>query len=148
MMMDEIRECACHDSTSAIQQAVNTPKPKRVTPQAVTFAQFARAGRRLSWSLDFLVKIFMGKIEDPRDLFERIFDRHERHGSMPIPYRSLLDFYWRETTPSRRSGSRKNGSGTPRVSYIFSAKTGRELPKGFPAPESPQPATDESDTAA
>jgi len=138
MMMDEIRECACHDSTSAIQQAVNTPKPKRVTPQAVTFAQFARAGRRLGWSLDFLVKIFRGKIDDPRDLIERIFDRHDRHGAMVIPYASVLTFYWRETAQKRRSGTVQKSPQDHRVSYIFSAQSGRGLPAGQSAPESTQ----------
>jgi len=132
-----IPECACHASTNPIQRTVNTVRPRQPAPEAVSFAQFARAGRRLGWSIDFLTKIFRGKVEDPRDLLERIFDRHDRHGTMLIPYRSLLDFYWRETASKRRSAPRRKAPNPPRVSYIFSAQTGDGLPAPHPAPESP-----------
>jgi hypothetical protein len=133
--MDELQECLCHDSTNPIQQSANTLRPRPAIPKAVTFAQFARAGRRLGWSLEFLTKYFRSKIEEPGELLGRIFDRRDRHGAMVIPYRSVLEFYHRETAP-KRSRARREAPTDARVSYNFSAKTGQRLPAAHPAVES------------
>jgi hypothetical protein len=121
---DAVGGCLCH---------APAPDPVRrragrapVADGSVTFGQFARAGRRLGWSLDFLVKCFRSKIDDPRELFERIFDPHDRHAAMVIPYASLLALYHREVTARRPP---KSAPTRPVVATSFSVKTARGLPK-------------------
>jgi hypothetical protein len=98
-----IDQCPCHDTASPILRAVNTPRPRLPVPKPVTFAQFARAGRRHGWSVEFLTKWFRGKVDEPGELFSRMFDRFNRHGANVIPFRTVLDFYWRETAAARVS---------------------------------------------
>ena len=130
VVMDfEIHECACHASTDPIHRAVNIRRPRRPVPKAVTFGQFARAGIRHGWSIDFLAKLFRGKIDEPRELFDRIFDRHGRHAAMLVPYASLLSFYWREVTAKPCRRARKNSPGTPVVATSFDAETGEDYPR-------------------
>lgn len=128
----EIRECACHASTDPVRRLVNTPRPRRVVPEAVTFGQFSKAAARHGWSLEFLVKMFRGKIDDPRELFERIFDRHGRHAAMLIPYASVLAFYWRETTAKPCRRARKSAPKMPAVPTSFAPEMGED----YPSPES------------
>jgi hypothetical protein len=100
---DAIRQCLCH----AVPVLVARKRPRQPDPDApLTFAQFARAGRRLGWSVDFLTRQFKGRIEAPGDFFSRVFDRHDRFGAVVIPYRSVLDWYLREIEYSRTRGRR------------------------------------------
>jgi len=49
--------------------------------------------------VDDLVDLFRGKIEDPRDFFERVLTckyKHEDRSSSVIPYRSVIEFYLKE----------------------------------------------------
>jgi hypothetical protein len=128
MATDALRECLCHASTDPVRQATDTPAPRRVVPAAVTFGQFARGGRRLGWSIDFLVRMFRGRIDEPRDLFERIFDRHDRHAAMLLPYATVLAFYHRETTAKRTRPRRKSPEKVPAVATSFLQKSGEHYP--------------------
>lgn len=129
--MDEIRECACRASANPIQQAVNTPRPRHPVPEAVTFGQFARAAGRLGWSPEFLAAVFRGKFDQPKDLLDRIFDRHQRDAAHVIPYASVLAFYHRET--ARRVPKRRRRP--PAVATSFPAnpaEQGQEPIPGYP----------------
>jgi hypothetical protein len=51
---------------------------------------------RRKHNVDELVQLFRGKIDDPRDFFERVIScRHhgEDRGGVVIPYRSVVEFY-------------------------------------------------------
>ena len=69
----------------------------------VTFREFRELMERRSHSVDELVDMFRGKIEDPREFFERVMScrvkiggRYEDRSDCAIPYRSVLEFYRQE----------------------------------------------------
>lgn len=68
----------------------------------ITFGDFAKLMLKRKRSVDDLVDIFRGKIEDNRDFFERVIScqarnpetgRHEDRSGVVIPYRSVIEFY-------------------------------------------------------
>ena len=88
----------------------------------VTFKDFQRLMLKRKRSVDDLVDIFRGKIEDSRGFFERVLScqwrnsetgRYEDRGEVVIPYRSVIEFYlkeWAYLKDSLRSpGRRKIG---------------------------------------
>ena len=69
----------------------------------VTFREFRELMERRNHSVDELVDMFRGKIEDPREFFERVMScrvkiggRYEDRSDCVIPYRSVLEFYRQE----------------------------------------------------
>ncbi|MBI4523709.1 MAG: hypothetical protein HY695_07850 [Deltaproteobacteria bacterium] len=71
----------------------------------ITFKDFQCLMQRRKRSVDDLVDIFRGKIEDPREFFERVMScqwrnpqtrRLEDRSDCVIPYRSVIEFYQRE----------------------------------------------------
>jgi hypothetical protein len=101
--VNQIRECICHAGAGARTRDARRRTVRRPVTEdtPVTFAQFARAGRRLGWSLPFLTRQFRGRIDGPAEFFARVFERHDRHGSVVIPYRSVIEFYVRELAYAR-----------------------------------------------
>ncbi|MEE9611332.1 MAG: hypothetical protein V3W19_08770 [Desulfatiglandales bacterium] len=75
---------------------------RRVVPPEVTFRDFSALAKRRNWTAEFLSENFKGKIENPSELFHRILSckyHGEDRGYLIIPYKSILDFYWRELSP-------------------------------------------------
>ena len=71
----------------------------------VTFKDFQKLMIRRKRTVDDLVDIFRGKLDDSRDFFERVMScqwrdpetrRYEDRGFVVIPYRSVLKFYFEE----------------------------------------------------
>jgi hypothetical protein len=72
----------------------------------VTFKDFKKLMAKRRRTVDDLVDIFRGKLEDGRSFFERVMScqwrnpdtgRFEDRSDMVIPYRSVIEFYFKET---------------------------------------------------
>jgi hypothetical protein len=72
----------------------------------VTFKDFQKLMIRRRRTVDDLVDVFRGKLDDSRGFFERVMScqwrnpdtgRFEDRGDVVIPYRSVLEFYLKET---------------------------------------------------
>jgi hypothetical protein len=71
----------------------------------ITFREFAELMAKRRRTVDDLVDLFRGKLEDSRSFFERVMScqwrnpetgRYEDRGGVVIPYRSVIEFYRRE----------------------------------------------------
>src|SRR5262249_33824782 len=71
----------------------------------VTFKDFQKLMNKRRRSVDDLVDIFRGKLDDSRSFFERVMScqwrnpetgRYEDRGDVAIPYRSVIAFYYEE----------------------------------------------------
>jgi hypothetical protein len=72
----------------------------------VTFKDFQRVTVKRKRSVDDLVDIFRGQLDDSRSFFERVMScqwrnpdtgRFEDRGDVVIPYKSVIEFYLKET---------------------------------------------------
>jgi hypothetical protein len=64
-----------------------------------TFGDFREVMIRRKRTVDDLVDLFRGTIEEPREFFERVMSckyKHEDRSAVVIPYRSVLQFYAKE----------------------------------------------------
>ena len=62
----------------------------------ITFKEFATLMRKRGHSAESLAERFRGKIEEPRDFFERVMScryKGEDRSGVVIPYRSVIEFY-------------------------------------------------------
>ena len=76
----------------------------------VTYEDFAKLARRLAWTAAWLAERFKGKIEQPREFFERVLKTgpgSENRGATAIPYRSVVDFYQRELAQGTAADGRR-----------------------------------------
>jgi hypothetical protein len=71
-----------------------------VTYPEITFEAFRALMEKRKRTVDDLVDLFRGKIEDPREFFERVMSckaklngRYEDRSDVVIPYRSVIEFY-------------------------------------------------------
>ena len=71
---------------------------RRVVPREVTFRDFAALAKRRGWTPEYLAERFKGIIESPSEFFHRCLSG-KPEWSIVIPYKSALDFYWRELSP-------------------------------------------------
>jgi hypothetical protein len=71
----------------------------------ITYKEFSKLMAKRRRSVDDLVDLFRGKLEDSRGFFERVMScqwrnpdtgRYEDRGDVVIPYRSVIDFYVQE----------------------------------------------------
>lgn len=65
----------------------------------ITFKDFAAVAKRRGHSAESLAEIFRGKIEEPRDFFERVMAgkwKGEDRSDVVIPYRGVIEFYQSE----------------------------------------------------
>ena len=65
----------------------------------VTFKDFAAVAKRRGHTPESLADLFRGKIEDPREFFERVMSckfKHEDRSAVVIPYKSVIEFYRQE----------------------------------------------------
>ena len=71
----------------------------------ITFRDFQRLITKRRRTVDDLVDIFRGKLDDSRNFFERVMScqwrnpdtaRFEDRGDVVIPYKSVIDFYLKE----------------------------------------------------
>lgn len=70
-----------------------------MTLPEITFKDFSTLARRRGHSAESLAELFRGKIEDPREFFERVISckwKHEDRSGVVIPYRSVIEFYQAE----------------------------------------------------
>jgi len=66
----------------------------------VTFRDFQQLMAKRRRTADDLVDIFRGKLDDSREFFERVMTckyKHEDRSDVLIPYRSVIEFYFKET---------------------------------------------------
>lgn len=89
--------------------------------KAVTFKEFSKLMARRHRSVDDLVEMFRGKLDENRTFFERVMScqvrnwetgRMEDRSDMVIPYRSVIEFYsselhYLEDSQKRRVRSRE-----------------------------------------
>jgi hypothetical protein len=62
----------------------------------VTFEDFMQVAKRRGHTPESLAALFRGKIEEPRDFFERAMScryHGEDRSNVVIPYRSVIEFY-------------------------------------------------------
>lgn len=65
----------------------------------ITFKEFRELMAKRKRTVDDLVDLFRGKIEDPREFFERVIScryKGEDRGNVVVPYRSVIEFYRQE----------------------------------------------------
>lgn len=64
----------------------------------VTFRNFRDVMTQRKRTVDDLVDLFHGKLEENRGFFERVMgvDRRDDYSNVVIPYRSVLEFYFKE----------------------------------------------------
>ena len=74
-----------------------------MTYPEITFKEFRALMEKRKRTVDDLVDLFRGKIEEPREFFERVMScgvklngRYEDRSDVVIPYRSVIEFYQRE----------------------------------------------------
>ncbi|MDZ4346913.1 MAG: hypothetical protein U1E51_31255 [Candidatus Binatia bacterium] len=76
-----------------------------VTLPEITFKEFQKLMLKRKRSVDELVDIFRGKIEDSRGFFDRAMTcqwrnpktgRYEDRSQVVVPYRSVIEFYLKE----------------------------------------------------
>ena len=72
---------------------------ERIVPPEVTFSDFASLAKRKSWTPEYLAEKFRGEIEGPSEFFHRCLSG-KPEWEVVIPYRSVLDLYWQELSPS------------------------------------------------
>jgi Arc/MetJ-type ribon-helix-helix transcriptional regulator len=74
--------------------------------QEITFRDFQKLILKRKRTVDDLVDIFRGKLDDSRGFFERVMScqcrnpdtgRYEDRSDVVIPYRSVIEFYLKET---------------------------------------------------
>jgi hypothetical protein len=72
----------------------------------VTFKHFQKLMTKRRRTVDDLVDIFRGKLDDSRSFFDRVLScqwrnpdtgRFEDRSDVVIPYRSVMEFYFKET---------------------------------------------------
>ena len=71
---------------------------RRVVPREVTFRDFASLVKKREWTPEFLAEKFRGTIEGPSEFFHRCLCG-KPDWNVVIPFKSVLDFYWRELSP-------------------------------------------------
>src|SRR5262245_26195410 len=76
-----------------------TSECKPVTYSEITFKDFANIAKRRGHTPESLAALFRGKIEEPREFFERVtccrYHGQDR-SAVVIPYRSVIEFYQQE----------------------------------------------------
>jgi hypothetical protein len=75
------------------------------TMDKVTFRGFSQVAKRRGHTPDSLAEMFRGRIEDPREFFERVMSckwRGDDRSDVVVPYRSVIEFYNAELRPRRR----------------------------------------------
>ena len=80
----------------------------------VTFQAFSKLMEKRRITVDDLVERFRGKFDNPRELFERMWQG--RYADVVIPYRSVLEFYFKE---KRLQDMRKSGGRTREIVKEF-----------------------------
>ena len=82
-----------------------SPAPGERPMREVTFKDFQKLMIRRRRTVDDLIDIFRGKLDDSRGLFERVMScqwrnpdtgRFEDRGDVVIPYKSVIEFYLKE----------------------------------------------------
>ena len=83
----------------------------------VTFRDFQKLMVRRKRTVDDLVDIFHGKLDDNRAFFERVMTcewrnpetgRHEDRGDVVIPYKSVIEFYLKQAEYLKDSEEEQN----------------------------------------
>jgi|SRR6266542_5959064 hypothetical protein len=95
----------------------------------ITFKEFSTLIGKRKLTVDDLVDSFRGKIEEPRDFFERVMScrvkidgRYEDRTDVVIPYRSVIDFHQRELGYLKASEAEEAARGEKRKRGPVSAE--------------------------
>jgi len=67
--------------------------------EEITFKEFATVARKRGHSAEPLADRFRGKIDEPREFFERVMSckyKGEDRAGVVIPYKSVIEFYQAE----------------------------------------------------
>ena len=70
-----------------------------MTMMEITFKDFMQVAKRRGHTPESLAALFRGKIEEPREFFERVLSckwKGEDRSNVIIPYRSVIDFHNQE----------------------------------------------------
>ena len=65
----------------------------------ITFKEFSTLAKKRGHNAESLAELFRGKVEEPREFFERVMSckyRGEDRSDVVIPYRSVIAFYQAE----------------------------------------------------
>lgn len=89
--MDERKDKMDENHQRDISQSVIDQAP------CITFAQVRDLAARNRMTLDDLVEHFHGRVDRPRELFTRIFDK--RYGEVVLPYRAIIEWFQKATAP-------------------------------------------------
>jgi hypothetical protein len=103
------------------------------TMHEITFKEFSKLMAKRRRSVDDLVDLFRGKLDDSRNFFERVMScqwrnpatgRYEDRSDMVIPYRSVIDFYiqeehYLEDSKKKVSDRRKSPIPTREIVDVF-----------------------------
>lgn len=88
-----------------------------MTYQEITFKEFSKLMVKRKRNVDDLVDIFRGKLDDPRNFFDRVMScqwrnpdtsRYEDRSDVVIPYRSVIEFYRQEIAHLKDSEEEEN----------------------------------------
>ena len=71
---------------------------RHVVPRTVSFRDLASLAKKRDWTPEFLAEKFKGIIEAPSEFFHRCLCG-KPDWNVVIPFKSVLDFYWRELSP-------------------------------------------------
>jgi len=96
----------------------------------VTFKEFQQLMIGRKRTVDDLVDLFRGKIDDPREFFERVMSckwKHQDRSEVVIPYRSVLQFYAKEKEYLMDSEQEKEKAALKRKRGPLSPERRREL---------------------
>src|SRR5207247_10822280 len=96
----------------------------------VTFKEFQVLMAKRKRTVDDLVDLFRGKIDDPREFFERVMTckwKHQDRSEVVIPYRSVLQFYAKEKEYLMDSEQEKEKAALKRKRGPLSPERRREL---------------------
>jgi hypothetical protein len=98
------RKLKAQTNNSASWRDTGPSKPRReggetMTLPEITFRDFSTLARKRGHNAESLAELFRGKIEEPRELFERVMScrwKGEDRSDVMIPYRSVIAFYQAE----------------------------------------------------
>jgi hypothetical protein len=76
----------------------------------VTFGQLAHLAKAKGWTAPYLAERFRGEVEHPSEFFHRVMD--PRYAGVALPYRPVLEFYFKNV--GRAAGSRSCACGCGR----------------------------------
>ena len=101
-----------------------------MTYPEISFKDFAALANKRGHTVESLADRFRGKIDEPREFFERVMTskhKHEDRSNVVIPYRSVIEFYLKETEYVRDSQQEQKRAALKRKRGPLSPERRQEL---------------------